>query len=570
MVVLLIGWTGYQALQARDSLQAVAADFESLAGDLKAGDEAGARASLESAQAAAADARENTRGPGWWLTARLPGVGDDIEAVRTVADVTDRLASDVLPPVVDASEKLDPRKLRPRNGRVALAPIEKIAPSVVRADQHLQAQTDRVAALDVAELNPELAGPVGLMQTKLGEASALSTKAAKAVQLLPSMLGADGKRSYLVLFQNNAEIRSTGGIPGAYAVLTAKNGRLEMTQQGDAAGSLGHFDKPALPLTAEERALFTDRLGTYPQDVNFTPDFPRTAELATAMWEARNPGRRLDGVASADPVALSYLLRGTGPIPLVAGQQLTADNAVQLLLNQIYLVEEDPSVQNGYFAGAARKVFDALAAGQGDAAGVLGGLSRAGSERRLLVWSRHEQEQRLLDDTRLGGALPVEPDTSPFVGVYLNDGTAAKMQYYLDHDVTVKPVSCNPEERQELRVTLTLTSNAPKNAAELPTYLRGAGASVEPGHMRVSTYLYAPTEGWIDTSAVDGEEQPLEEYEHLGHDVGYRTVDIAPGEQRQLTFTVMGGTDQPGPVDLRVTPGAHDTGIEQVRPSACS
>ena len=441
---------------------------------------------------------------------------------------------------------------------------------MVRADQDLHAQTDRVAALDVAELNPELAGPVGLMQTKLGEASALSTKAAKAVQLLPSMLGAHGKRSYLVLFQNNAEIRSTGGIPGAFAVLTAKNGRLEMTQQGDAAGALGHFDEPALPLTAEERALFTDRLGTYPQDVNFTPDFPRTAELATAMWEARNPGRRLDGVASADPVALSYLLRGTGPIPLVAGQQLTADNAVQLLLNQIYLVEEDPSVQNGYFAGAARKVFDALAAGQGDAAGVLGGLSQAGSERRLLVWSRHEQEQRLLDDTRLGGALPVQPDASPFVGVYLNDGTAAKMQYYLDHDVTVKPVSCNPEQRQELRVTLTLTSNAPENAAELPTYLRGAGASVEPGHMRVSTYLYAPTEGWIDASAVDGEERPLAEYEHLGHDVGYRTVDIAPGERRRLTFTVMGGTDQPGPVDLRVTPGVHDTGIEQIRPSACS
>ena len=104
MVVLLVGWTGYQALQARDSLQAVAADFESLADDLKAGDEAGARASLASAQVAAEDARANTRGPGWWLTARLPGVGDDIEAVRTVADVTDRLASDVLPPVVDASE----------------------------------------------------------------------------------------------------------------------------------------------------------------------------------------------------------------------------------------------------------------------------------------------------------------------------------------------------------------------------------------------------------------------------------------------------------------------------------
>lgn len=37
-------------------------------------------------------------------------------------------------------------------------------------------------------------------------------------------------------------------------------------------------------LTAEERMLFTDKLGTDIRDVNFTPDFPRTGEIIRAMW----------------------------------------------------------------------------------------------------------------------------------------------------------------------------------------------------------------------------------------------------------------------------------------------
>ncbi len=62
------------------------------------------------------------------------------------------------------------------------------------------------------------------MQTKLHEAASLSSKASYAVRLLPTMLGMEGKRDYLVLFQNNAEIRATGGIPGAFATMSANHG----------------------------------------------------------------------------------------------------------------------------------------------------------------------------------------------------------------------------------------------------------------------------------------------------------------------------------------------------------
>jgi hypothetical protein len=571
LAVGLVGYTGYQALQAKDALETVAAEFEQIADSLREGDEEAASASLDVAQRAAVKASDNTQGPGWWLTSRLPGVGDDVEAVRTVADVTDVLASDVLPDVVVASERLDPANLRPSKGRIAIKPLVEVAPGVVAADQEMQRQADRVAAIRVEDLNSELAKPVGLMQTKLAEAASLSSKASYAVRLLPTMLGADGKRTYLVLFQNNAEIRATGGIPGAFATMTANRGRISLGTQGSAS-DIGRLERPVLPLTEEERALYGEKMALFPQNANFTPDFPRTAELVRAMW-SKAGGEAVDGVMSIDPVALSHLLEGVGPVPLPAGERLTAENTVPLLLQDVYRRMPDPARQDEFFAAAARSVFGEVVTGGGDPAKLLAGLSRSASEGRIYVWSAEEAEQTLLAETALGGGLTRDPEaSSPFVGVFLNDGTGAKMQYYLDHRVDVTPKACNSEGRQELEVRVTLESRAPKNAAQLPPYVVGMARDlgVRPGSMRVNVHTYAPRGGWIASSAYDGEERPLNELEHAGHAVGSRTVEIAPGQSRELTYTLMSGRDQIGGVDLRVTPGVRGSGVGEVGAPACS
>lgn len=571
VVVALLGYTGYQALQAKDALELVALEFEEIADDLKVGDEDAARSSLRSAQDAAQEARDNTRGPGWWLTSRLPEVGDDVEAVRTVADVTLVLSDEVLPEVVVASDKLDPANLRPHGGRIAIRPLVDAADELVAADERMQRQEGRVAAIDVSELNAQLRQPVELMQTKLAEAASLSSKASYALRLLPSMLGADEERTYLVLFQNNAEVRATGGIPGAWATMTARDGHITLGEQGS-AGDIGRLEAPPLDLTEEELGLYGDRLGLFPQNLTFTPDFPRTAELAQAMWE-QETDLDVDGVFSVDPVALSYLLEGTGPVELPGGRQLTGDNAVRLLLNEIYRLMPDPRSQDAFFAAAAAAVFDKVASGAGDATQVLAALDRAGTEGRLFVWSERPEEQSLLEETALGGAVPPEGDDDrPFLGVFLNDATGAKMQYFLDHRVDVTSEACNSEGRQRLTVTLTMESTAPEQTSALPSYVVGLAEAlgIEPGSMRVNAHLYVPVGGWIEESSFNGAEMPLTEDQHVGHTVGTQTVQLAPGERHSLTYSVMTGREQTEDVRLRVTPGIRTAGAGQVSASACN
>jgi uncharacterized protein DUF4012 len=566
LVVALAAFTGYQAVKVRSNLEKVASELSTLGHQLSSGDQAGARRTLHSAQQHASNARRASSGPGWWLGQRLPKVGDDVGAVRTVADVADNLAHNVLPDVVAAGAALRPERLRPVHGRVNLAPIRAAAPKVVRANARLQVQDARVQSIDTGALLSQVAGPVDTMQTRLDDASSLTDRLSRAVRLLPPMLGADGRRTYLLMFQNNAEARSTGGIPGSFATVTADHGKVAIGRQADAS-LVGSLAKPPLPLTRQELALFGPGLGTYAQDVNFTPDFPRSAQLIRAMWKART-GVTLDGVLSADPVALSYLLRGTGPVPIAGGRTLTAGDAVQTLLSSVYAEIPDPQRQNLFFESVAHSVFDAVASGQGRPATVLSNLVTAVDQRRVLLWSAHRQEQALLDPTSLAGALARSPAKAPTVGVYLNDGGASKLDYYLGYSVDVASRACQ-SDRQVLDVTLHLRSRVPKGAAGLPDYVANNAAGLPRGVIRLSLFTYAPVHGGFGRSTLDGRTNNLSPRPHDGRTVVAQTVDLAPGTSHTLTWQMITGKGQTDRTQLRVTPGAHTDGVGHVGRSAC-
>jgi hypothetical protein len=566
-VVLLVGWTGYQALKAKTALEAVAADFDTLTGQLARGDQAAARTTLAQAQVHARDAADNTNGPGWWLSARIPQVGPNVRAVRSIAVVADRLTSDVLPDVISATGILDPSHLRPVNGRIDLSPIRRSAPAVVRAATRLRAEDRTVQAIDVGPLAPQIGGPVAKLQAKIAHADQLADRASRAVRLLPRMLGGDGTRRYLFIFQNNAEVRATGGIPGAFATMTARDGKISLGRQGD-AGSISRFTQPPTPLTHDEKVLFGDAIGRFPQDVNFTPDFPRSARLIEGMYRA-STGQTVDGVVSVDPVALSYLLRGTGPVKTVGGTTLDAQKAVPLLLSKVYAKIPDPTQQNVFFNAAARSVFDAVSAGRGDPRAVLDGVVQATSERRILVWSGHPDEQRLLAPTALAGALPTRADSSPQVGVYFNAAGAYKLDYYLDYTATVTSSSCRAG-RQHLTVNVAMHSSVPQHYRSLPDYVDPVQPGFGRGKILVNAYLFAPLGGEATSLRLDGAHEVFNTSRLDGRTLIARTVLLKPGQTSVLSVDLVSGRGQTGTAQLRATPGVRSTGVGSVSPSACS
>jgi hypothetical protein len=554
------GWVGVRGRQASGHLHRSAQLFGQLQRELQRGDTDAGRVTLASLQRELHAARDETGGPAWRMSSALPKLGDDLDAVHTIAAALDDLARDALPALVDVAAGVESAMLAPVDGRFDVAVLAAAAPRITRAAEVIQAARDRIAAIRTAGLAPQVRTAVPELLHGLDRASSVAGPAARAARLLPSLLGASGPRSYLVLFQNLAEVRATGGMPGAFVVVEADHGAVRIVDQGTAAATLRTFDAPVLPLSEDLADLYTERLGMFPADVNLTPDFPTAAGLAREMYRVRT-GRTVDGVLATDPVALSYLLRATGPVQPPTGAPLTADTAVRTLLSEVYLTMPAPQQQDAYFAGAARAVFDALIGRRADPRLAVLALARAAEERRLLMWSANPAEQEEIGRTVLAGALPTDDGAAPTVGVFLNDGSGAKLGYYLTHAATLTVGACMEDGTRELRLRVELGSTAPSSG--LPPSVLGLGLSGAPYTVRTNVVVFSPVGGAVVDATLDGAPVEMGTGVEQARAVSVATVDLPPGVRKTLDMTILtdvlpqsgaGASEAMRPV-LRTTPG---------------
>ncbi len=411
VILAASAWLGWRSYQAYTHLNNASADVSRLEGELKS---VGAvaipatAATVAHLQEESAAARSAVDDPVFRAATVLPWLGPNLDAVRQVTVTVDTLATEVMPSLVGVAGTVQPADLAPKDGVINLRPIEQASDALQNADAAVVASRATIDAIDRSQLIRPIGDAVAAMSNKLASAAGMTATGARAARLIPPMLGASGARDYLVVFQNLAEPRATGGIFGSFAVVHVDRGKVTVVDEGTPARTLGVFDPPIAQLSADQRALYTDRPAVYPGDVNLTPDFPFAAELFTKMYKERT-GRAVDGLMAIDPVALSYLMKGTGPVDAGDGVVLTSDNVVSVLLSDAYQRFADGTDQaprDAFLARAAAAAFTSVSRGGANAQEAMKGLVRAADERRLLVWSADADEQADLVTTQLGGKLP--------------------------------------------------------------------------------------------------------------------------------------------------------------------
>jgi hypothetical protein len=517
--------------------------------------------------AAAASAVDRTDGPLWGALAHAPYVGDDVTGLRALSRSLDVVARDGVPPLLDGLDRFDGVTV---DGRVDVDLVRGLARPVAKSHAAFSEGADLVEDLDssgyVGALRERFERYVGFVTaTDRGLGSAET-----ATEVLPGLVGADGPRDYLLVFQNNAEIRATGGLPGSWARVHAEDGLLTMEEQG-AGGEFGERDTPVLPLAEDERTLYGEQLGTYFRDANFTPDFPRAAELMAARWEEEVGTAQLDGVLSIDVVGMSYLLEGIGPVR-APGVTLTADNLVKTLLSTAYDVLAADE-QDAYFAAAAREIFDAAKGDLASPTELVLAFDRAVGEGRFRVASFVDADRQALVGSRVVGALAGDEGAVPHVDVDLNDATGSKMSYYLRYDVEVVATGCDDDGVQTLAGTLDLRQTLPKaEAALLPDYVTGAGRyGTDPGSQLVLLRLHAPYGGELRNLRVAGEDvdDVAQVVDLAGRPAVTLNALVSGRTPVRIEWVMRTGPGQTGTVRVATTPGLESRNLHEASRSAC-
>jgi hypothetical protein len=173
--------------------------------------------------------------------------------------------------------------------------------------------------------------PDPMPQRKPSAAVQLLSAGVQMAPLLPDLLGFTGPKTYLLLVQNNQELRATGGFITAAGRITIEGGRItDMVIEDSYAIARHDVDHPLAP-AAVKRFMNIEIL--FLRDVNWSPDFPTTARLATSLY-AQDTGVQVDGVVTVDLRAVELLVGALAPLQIPDSDvALTGENVLQEIMH---------------------------------------------------------------------------------------------------------------------------------------------------------------------------------------------------------------------------------------------
>lgn len=153
-------------------------------------------------------------------------------------------------------------------------------------------------------------------------------------------------QTYLILFQNNLELRPGGGFIGSFGILKIQNGKV-------------------LEIGVHDTNIFDDRMATevtppYPmeetlrikswemRDSNWSPDFPENAQKAIEFYKLQGGGENFDGVIAVSTELLTTFLKFTGPISIEGFPgEYTSENAIEKLEYQVERGYAEQEIEKG-------------------------------------------------------------------------------------------------------------------------------------------------------------------------------------------------------------------------------
>lgn len=548
---------GVSAVVAKMSIDSLISDAKALVEDIDDADATAAH--VDDMRSSARNAHIATAHPIWRASEVIPFVGDDLRAVRLLAGAADPLIADVAAPLLE----FELSSIGPVDGALnvdAVAQlgekIEQVAPIAEQTQIRLIAE-----GIDMDGLLAPLRSPVEQVSEGLSTLADAMRRLAILSPQLSTMLGGEGPQNYLVLVQNTAEMRSLGGNPGSLLMLTVDQGHMAITQSAGQGDVNSGRSEPVAPLTASTEELYTDRVGRYIQDTTMTPDFAQTAHLARAFWSDTlgDPG---ESVIAIDPVLLSYMLKATGPVELEDGTKLTSDNVVSELLSNVYArhpgnTAAEVEAQDAFFTMAAGSIFGQLTSSQGNFFSLVQQLAKGFNEGRILYAPTNATEAQAVSGTRFGGPLTEQSNARDTqLGVFVNDNTEGKLDYYTDMSVAVASDVCTAEEDASFTVEATYNFNLQPDQVEgLPFYVSTARYFPK-GVKSTNLVFYGPAGSTFISAKLDGQDfVPQAGTTDLGRQAVLVNFESEPASTHTVEVTFSAPADQKyGPLGVRTTP----------------
>jgi hypothetical protein len=546
IVIAFACWLAFEGSRAKSNLEEARDSAQQAKDALLKGDSEGAARAVSEARSHAQKARDATHSPPWNIASVVPWLGSPLKTGQQISDVVLGLTADVLQPAAEVAAVLSPDRLL-QGGRVDVQLLRDSEPKLAEISSAARHLNEDANAISEPKYLSALSEVRAELQMQTSDVSGLVGNTALAARLAPSMMGADGPRTYFLGFQTNAEARGTGGLLGAFGILRFNSG----VGAVDTLGANDDLNKPFSPIDLGPE--FNSQWGfnspsTDSRNSNFSAHFPYAAEIWKSMW-AQQSGTNVDGAIAVDPIALSYILGGVGPVTMPDGEVITKDNVVELTESTVYSrFPIDQQARKNYLQDVASAVVRKMTGPAESPRDLLDGLGKAVSEGRIAVWSSSPTDQQLLEKTPLAHEIPDDP--APYAAVVINNLGGNKLDYYLRREIEYAADSCDGATRKST-VTVKLSNTAPDGP--LPDYVASAlglpvGFPQVPRGTNITSVSLIATDGAkLEGALAKGQKVPAFTGTERGHPIFEVQVAIPAGQSGDVKFLLTEPTSPGAP-----------------------
>jgi hypothetical protein len=257
-------------------------------------------------------------------------------------------------------------------------------------------------------------------------------------QLVQEFTQKDGiTRSFLVLLQNNMELRPGGGFLGQYAILKIKDGEVVSVFVED-ANLLDQRIEAKIPAPYPLTKMMSIKKWKF-RDSNFSPDFPTNVGKAEYFLRLAGAGSKFDGVIAVNSQVFNDILKITGPISVPGSPGVFDSENATLKLEEVvekpYLMDQSLDTQNRKWImkKMAPIIIDKIS-NVGDIPRLANFLHEELQNKNVMLNFKDEKLQKLVEDVYWSGEVSQDWTGDYLMMVDANLG-ALKTDYYVKREI---------------------------------------------------------------------------------------------------------------------------------------
>ncbi len=260
----------------------------------------------------------------------VPVYGGDLSQAEPLLELADELlvcADEAAQGITPLWQEVYAQEQTPKLSALAVLLVDA-QPHLSAASAALDAAMSARARLDVEQLSPKVRS---LVTEKVDPYLPLLQDGLNLAMALPKLIGASasGPQTYLILFQNEDELRATGGFLTSVGTIVVKDGEV-LSSNFEDSYALDDLTKP-YPPAPWQLERYMDAYRWLLRDSNWSPDFPTSAALAEYFY-AYTRFNSADGVIAVDQHAVQMLLTVLGPINLEGvSYPITSENVIDYI-----------------------------------------------------------------------------------------------------------------------------------------------------------------------------------------------------------------------------------------------